>query len=626
MKTRVPQGGPLRLAATRASSASRIRCTRRSSCRSCGRTSCRPPPDHATQAALERDLPQRLPGEAGRAGDPRASRALRRPAHGQAADRAPRRAPAPDRRRDHDDRLGVDRRRSPASSSSTRRTSRAGTTRAGSTPRRSAAAGSPSSGSSRTASSTREGRRSRATPTTRRSHRALAFWNNPPLSDATHVALHALRARARSRDAGKDELEAAAVPGARRERAAPADRHLAGAADVVTNNSRVVCDECTRADAAARRRGTRPAVDRARHADAGRHRPDAAQLRRALARARALGLRRRAPAALRRGHRERRDGAARSRSSSPCSCRAAPTRSRCSIRDGDPLYREAARQALALTGGTPFTEDARLLLASGARAARAAARRGQGQRAAGVGYDHPDQSHFTSRHFWEVGATDPRLLTGWLGRYLDDVGVARQPAAGALARPARCSRRSRRRRCRSRRSTGPSQYDFWVPGVWGQRRDADARRDRDARRDPLAATPAFATVAGRHRARRPLRRQLQPFAAQGRGHAAGRRTRRRTTRSRRSLQGLAAMIAAGLPLRCVALEASGDVRHARRPDRGADARARRRRPRRSSPSSATSRRAASPTACSRSSGRSSAGARRRTARAGPTTAPPAPAS
>ena len=48
-------------------------------------------------------------GAAGRAGDPRASGALRRPAHGQAADRAPRRPAAPDRRGDHDHRLGVDR-------------------------------------------------------------------------------------------------------------------------------------------------------------------------------------------------------------------------------------------------------------------------------------------------------------------------------------------------------------------------------------------------------------------------------------------------------------------------------------------------------------------------------------
>ena len=47
-----------------------------------------------------------------------------------------------------------------------------------------------------------------------------------------------------------------------------------------------------------------------------------------------------------------------------------------------------------------------------------------------VGYDHPDQSHFVSRHFYEVGALDPRLATGWLGRYLDRVGAADNPLQG----------------------------------------------------------------------------------------------------------------------------------------------------------------------------------------------------
>jgi uncharacterized protein (DUF1501 family) len=39
-----------------------------------------------------------------------------------------------------------------------------------------------------------------------------------------------------------------------------------------------------------------------------------------------------------------------------------------------------------------------------------------------IGYYHPDQSHFTSRHFWEVGALETRQSTGWLGRLLDVIG------------------------------------------------------------------------------------------------------------------------------------------------------------------------------------------------------------
>ena len=47
-----------------------------------------------------------------------------------------------------------------------------------------------------------------------------------------------------------------------------------------------------------------------------------------------------------------------------------------------------------------------------------------------IGYDHPDQSHFTSRHFYEVGELAVGFRTGWLGRYIDSVGDAENPLQG----------------------------------------------------------------------------------------------------------------------------------------------------------------------------------------------------
>src|SRR5581483_2538657 len=38
------------------------------------------------------------------------------------------------------------------------------------------------------------------------------------------------------------------------------------------------------------------------------------------------------------------------------------------------------------------------------------------------GYDHPDQSHFTSRHLWPFGALDVQQSPGWLARLLDVIG------------------------------------------------------------------------------------------------------------------------------------------------------------------------------------------------------------
>jgi uncharacterized protein (DUF1501 family) len=48
----------------------------------------------------------------------------------------------------------------------------------------------------------------------------------------------------------------------------------------------------------------------------------------------------------------------------------------------------------------------------------------------GIGYSMPDFSHFTSRHYWEVGAHDTGLATGWLGRFLDRNGDPNNPIQG----------------------------------------------------------------------------------------------------------------------------------------------------------------------------------------------------
>src|SRR5919202_1831475 len=132
---------------------------------------------------------------------------------------------------------------------------------------------------------------------------------------------------------------------------------------------------------------------------------------------------------------------------------------------GDPRYAQL-RPSLALpaSAGTPFAEDDRLRWA--ASAAGLSTLHGEGKVSAfpAIGYDHPDQSHFTSRHFWEVGVTDTRARYGWLGRYLDAVGSPDNPLQGlsldgdlspALA-PARVPVAAVDR---------PEDFGFWIPGV-----------------------------------------------------------------------------------------------------------------------------------------------------------------
>jgi uncharacterized protein (DUF1501 family) len=47
-----------------------------------------------------------------------------------------------------------------------------------------------------------------------------------------------------------------------------------------------------------------------------------------------------------------------------------------------------------------------------------------------IGYASPNQSHFTSRHYYEIGEVQVGANTGWLGRVVDQVGVDDNPLQG----------------------------------------------------------------------------------------------------------------------------------------------------------------------------------------------------
>jgi uncharacterized protein (DUF1501 family) len=98
---------------------------------------------------------------------------------------------------------------------------------------------------------------------------------------------------------------------------------------------------------------------------------------------------------------------------------------------GDPRYK-SLRPTLALGEGegTPFSEDPGLHWHPSA--AGLATLHGEGKVSAfpAIGYDHPDQSHFTSRHYYEIGELNVGFKTGWMGRYIDAVGDDDNPLQG----------------------------------------------------------------------------------------------------------------------------------------------------------------------------------------------------
>jgi uncharacterized protein (DUF1501 family) len=98
---------------------------------------------------------------------------------------------------------------------------------------------------------------------------------------------------------------------------------------------------------------------------------------------------------------------------------------------GDPLYYHLRPNlALPQTAGIAYTGDSRLRWNPAAASIATLYGEGKVSPIPAIGYADSDLSHFTSRHYWEVGATDAALRTGWLGRYLDLVGTADNPLQG----------------------------------------------------------------------------------------------------------------------------------------------------------------------------------------------------
>ena len=220
---------------------------------------------------------------------------------------------------------------------------------------------------------------------------------------------------------------------------------------------------------------------------------------------------------------------------------------------GDPAY-YALRPKLALpaSAGTAFAEDGRLRWHPAASGLATLHAEGKVTVVPAIGYDHPDHSHFTSRHYWEVGATDPHVLTGWLGRYLDRVGASDNPLQG-LSLDTRLQPALATATVPIASLDGPDLYGFSPKG--GPHPLEQPMLDAAAR---IGAAHARSRDAGLRQAgvaaqqSRRLASDLGSFAVSSPVAYPS-----SSDAFPRRLAGLAAMIGAGLPLHCVALTATG---------------------------------------------------------------------
>jgi uncharacterized protein (DUF1501 family) len=222
---------------------------------------------------------------------------------------------------------------------------------------------------------------------------------------------------------------------------------------------------------------------------------------------------------------------------------------------GDPNY-ATYRPTLQVDGAstTPFAEDGTLHWHPSAQPLATLHSEGKVTVIPAIGYDHPDQSHFTSRHYWEVGALDAGAGYGWMGRYLDRTGDPDNPLQG-LSLDSNLSPALAAATVPVAAVPNPADYSFWVPGVGDpvQQPMLAAIGELGRLSAPDAAFRQARGVAGRVDR---LRTQLEPLGKDGKptytipvpyptGDFANR------------LAALAAMVAGDLPLRCVAITAPG---------------------------------------------------------------------
>jgi uncharacterized protein (DUF1501 family) len=225
---------------------------------------------------------------------------------------------------------------------------------------------------------------------------------------------------------------------------------------------------------------------------------------------------------------------------------------------GHPRY-ATLRPGLAMPAdqGTPFAEDTSLRWHPSVSSLATLHGEGKVTVFPSVGYDDPNQSHFTSRHYWEVGEVNPFGRWGWLGRYLDRHGVPDNPLQGLTLgwelQPSLAAQQ-----VPVATVSQPDQYDFWSPGVWGPVHDRMI--DAFGQLGEPATSDAGLRYARRQvAATRTLREQLEPFQS---GWSTPPGVTYPDAEFGRRLAALAAMIDGGLPLQVVAIETGGYDTHA----------------------------------------------------------------
>jgi uncharacterized protein (DUF1501 family) len=213
---------------------------------------------------------------------------------------------------------------------------------------------------------------------------------------------------------------------------------------------------------------------------------------------------------------------------------------------------------LAEGAGRVFTEDENLMWHPAAAGLAELHDEGKVTAFPAIGYQPQDESHFTSRHYWEVGELNTETRSGWMGRYLDIAGHPGNPLQGlsldySLA-PALATTK-----VPVAAVSSPNDYQFWAYGL--DEPLASPTLEQFGRLGELGApSPAYAQARIASLETNLIRNQVAPFAEhEGKpGYTSPVAYPTSGGEFPTRLKALAAMLAdEALPIKCVSLNAVG---------------------------------------------------------------------
>ena len=219
-------------------------------------------------------------------------------------------------------------------------------------------------------------------------------------------------------------------------------------------------------------------------------------------------------------------------------------------------YKEL-RPALALAEGSGkvFSEDETLMWHPAAGGLAELHEEGKVTVFPAIGYEPSEESHFTSRHYWEVGQLDANARTGWMGRYLDIAGEPHNPLQGlsldySLA-PALATAS-----VPVAAVSSPADYTMWAYGL-GEPVSAPTFETFGALGALPAPSPAYAEARAASYDTGLVLEEMANFVESEKASGDSSSVTYPSGEFAERLAVLAAMLHTGMPIKCVSINAVG---------------------------------------------------------------------